>query len=199
MKLIAVTQRVELNRSERRDALDQAWVRFLGSLDYAPILIPNQPSVARHLWQRTFCEGLLLTGGNDLADFGGDAPERDETEAMLLADARRQRCPVVGICRGMQLIQKEFGVSLRQVAGHVQPDQEIIINDRREMVNSYHQIGAFDTVSELSIWARAADGVVKAIRHVAEPIIGLMWHPERLSPFREQDLRLFRSHFGARS
>jgi gamma-glutamyl-gamma-aminobutyrate hydrolase PuuD len=43
----------------------------------------------------------------------------------------------------------------------------------------------------------AADGVVKAVRHSAHPITGIMWHPERIAPFAADDVALFRRVFGA--
>ena len=48
---------------------------------------------------------MVLTGGNDLAALGGDAPERDATENALLDAAESRRLPVIGVCRGMQVIQ----------------------------------------------------------------------------------------------
>lgn len=197
MKLIAVTQRVEVvpERRERRDVLDQTWVRFLGHCGCLPVAIPNEPCAAGHLWRSVRFDGILLTGGNDL---GGDAPERDETERALLVEARRGGAPVIGVCRGMQLIQSVFGIALQRTPGHVTPRQWIRLGEVRRAVNSYHNLGSFETVAELPAWAWSDDGVVKAVRHVSEPLLGIMWHPERLVPFRRGDLNLFRDHFGTR-
>jgi putative glutamine amidotransferase len=200
--LIAVTQRVDLTLrpngpAERRDALDQAWTRFLDEAGCRPLILPNHAPTALALLGALPAQGLLLTGGEDLASLGGEAPERDETETALLAAARRRRLPVIGVCRGMQLIQQAFGVTLSPVAGHVAPRQAISIDGAPAAVNSYHAWGARGSAGELAVWARAADGVVKAVRHVREPIVGVMWHPERLHPFAARDLDLFRQVFGA--
>jgi N5-(cytidine 5'-diphosphoramidyl)-L-glutamine hydrolase len=105
---------------------------------------------------------------------------------------------VIGVCRGMQLIQSVFGIPLQRTPGHVTPRQRIRLGGVRRAVNSYHNLGTFQTVADLPAWAWADDGVVKAVRHVSEPLLGIMWHPERLIPFRRGDLNLFRDHFGTR-
>ncbi len=81
MKLIAVSQRVDISASgERRDALDQRWFSFLSKCKLLPILIPNCLESAKSIVKLLQLGGVLLTGGNDLSSYGGDAPERDETE-----------------------------------------------------------------------------------------------------------------------
>jgi putative glutamine amidotransferase len=136
-----------------------------------------------------------LTGGNDLAECGGDAAERDAVEYALLDWAERRGLPVLGVCRGMQLIQRRFGVALRRVEGHVAERQVIRIDGELSAVNSYHHFAAFDSRPPLEVWAVADDGVVKAIRHAAQPITGIMWHPERCTPFSPADVALFRRVF----
>jgi putative glutamine amidotransferase len=198
MKSVGVTQRVEIvpGYGERRDCLDQAWTKFLISCDLLPVLLPNVAEAALALCEKSRVAGLLLTGGNDLAALGGDAPERDETENALLDFAERQSLPVLGVCRGMQVIQQRAGTPLHRVEGHVAQRQLIRINDAPAEVNSYHHFGAFESQPPLDVWAIADDGVVKAIRHSAKPMTGIMWHPERCSPFRAADVELFRQVFG---
>jgi putative glutamine amidotransferase len=62
-------------------------------------------------------------------------------------------------------------------------------------VNGYHRFAALDSRPPLEVWAAAADGVVKAIRHSASPITGIVWHPERKTPFATADVTLFRRVF----
>ena len=197
MKKIAVSQRVDIieSHNERRDALDQRWIDFLLQCGVLPTLVPNNIHIAKLLIDITNPEGILLTGGNTLAFYGGDAPERDETELFLLEHSIKNKIPVLGVCRGMQLIQHFFGVKLFKISNHIQDDQEITINHSRERVNSYHELGTTGSVSDLMVWAKADDGIVKAIKHLEHSITGIMWHPERFPVYREDDLNLFRTHF----
>lgn len=194
MMLIAVTQRVDVVAAyhERRDALDQRWTAFLGQCGAVPLLIPNEPAAARRLVSTLPVGGLLLTGGNDLCSLGGSSPERDATERALLDLALGRGMPVVGVCRGMQVIQDYWGVSLRRVEGHVTSAHQVTIDTADDTVNSYHHFAATDSVAELPVWARAADGVVEAVRHVEAPVVGMMWHPERFAEFRPRDIALCR-------
>jgi putative glutamine amidotransferase len=141
--------------------------------------------------------GIVLTGGNDLAAYGGDAPERDETETALLDLAERRELPVLGVCRGMQMIQHRAGIPLERVCGHVAHRQSISIDGRSVEVNSFHNFGATKVQPPLMTWAIADDGVIKAVKHAKCRMIGVMWHPERLDPFTADDVALFANFFGA--
>ncbi|MGP0076528.1 MAG: gamma-glutamyl-gamma-aminobutyrate hydrolase family protein [Bryobacteraceae bacterium] len=197
MKSVAVTQRVVVDppHGTRRDCLDQVWPKFLLRCGLLPIPIPNSVDAALELCENV--SGIVLTGGNDLAAYGGDAPERDETETALLDLAEQRDLPVLGVCRGMQFIQHRFGTRLEKVHGHVAPRQRISIDGRSVEVNSFHNFGATEVHPPLSCWAIADDGVIKAVRHRERPIVGMMWHPERMEPFSADDVALFSDFFEA--
>jgi putative glutamine amidotransferase len=199
MTTVAITQRVAVipEYGERRDCLDQAWPRFLRACGLLPLPLPNVAEVALEMFRRPDLAGLVLTGGNDLAAVGGNAPERDQTENALVDQAEARGLPVLAVCRGMQLIQHRHGIALSRVEGHVTRRQTIAIRGESAEVNSYHCFGARESRPPLDVWAVAADGVVKAIRHASRPITGIMWHPERSSPFAADDIALFRSVFEA--
>jgi putative glutamine amidotransferase len=197
VKIVAVTQRVAIvpEYGERRDCLDQAWARFIAACGLLPLPLPNVVDVALAMFRRADVAGLVLTGGNDLAALGGDAPERDATENALLEDAELRSLPVIGVCRGMQVIQQRHAVPLRRIQGHVMLRQTIEIEGQESEVNSYHNFGASESRPPLNAWAHARDGIIKAIRHSEKPVTGIMWHPERATPFAARDIALFRGVF----
>jgi N5-(cytidine 5'-diphosphoramidyl)-L-glutamine hydrolase len=195
MKTVAVSQRVVVDPpyGTRRDCLDQVWIKFLLGCGVIPIPIPNSVDAALMICETV--SGIVLTGGNDLTAYGGDAPDRDETETALLDLAERRDLPVLGVCRGMQMIQHRFGARLEKVHGHVTPRQRISIDGKSVEVNSYHNFGAMEVYPPLMTWAIAEDGVIKAVRHTGGRMIGVMWHPERLDPFAADDIALFSRFF----
>ena len=161
-----------------------------------PVPMPNHPQTAWALCKTASVEGIVLTGGDDLEAYGGSCPERDETEFALLDFAEQHAIPVLGVCRGMQVILHRFGVPLRPVEGHLTERQRILIEGSAVEVNSYHHLAAHETRPPLETWAVAEDGAIEATRHINGRILGIMWHPERMSPFASADLSLFRRTFG---
>jgi len=190
---VAVTQRVVLDpaHGERRDALDQRWAPFLAACGLLPVPVPNEPELAVALAGRAGAAGVLLTGGNDI----GTAPERDETERRLVAWAEARGLPVLGVCRGMQMLLSLAGVPLEPVGGHVGVRHAIRLGGEPVEVNSYHGLGARAVAGELEAWGVAGDGVVEAVRHRGRPTVGIMWHPEREAPFRGIDIDLVTTLF----
>lgn len=199
MTTIAVTQRVAIAASngERRDALDQQWARFLAACGCLALPLPNNRAVVEGLLVRVSVSGVLFTGGNTLAAYGGDAPERDALEAWLLDAVCERGWPALGVCRGMQVIQHRWGVPLARVTGHVTAEHRIERGGQPDRVNSYHDFGTLDTSPELTVVARADDAVVEAVRHTKHRVMGMMWHPERYPDFRPADIALVREWFQA--
>ena len=197
MNIVFVTQRVDIltDRNEVRDCLDQRWNDLLMHCGILPVVVPNDANVARTLLDKLSPSGLLLTGGNNLEIYGGDAPERDETERMLVDKFRDERKPILGVCRGMQLLQHIFGQQLEHIDGHVAQRIKITYRGVTRVINSYHTLGAYDNTTEFSVDARSSDNVIKAISHPTAPIVGIMWHPEREATFCEHDVQFMKEFF----
>ena len=100
-RLIALTQRVERIEAigERRDALSQEWAALAEACGFLPLPLPNRLTAVRQLLAAVRVDGIILTGGNDLASYGGDAPERDEAERFLIQYAIDRRTPLLEIGR----------------------------------------------------------------------------------------------------
>lgn len=192
MKWIGVTQRVETlkQRGERRDALDQAWMPLAVSCGFLPIVLPNHIETVQQYRAWNQIQGFLLTGGNDLTEYGGDAWERDQVERYLVEWAMEEELPFLGVCRGMQLLLCYFGTPLQRVFGHAGTEHRL---DNGRCVNSFHDWGAICCYPPLVAEAYGEDGVVEAVRHERySNLHGIMWHPERNQPFLQEDMMYIR-------
>ena len=153
-------------------------------------------------------DGLLLTGGTDIepkhygetsdTDLFPYEPVRDEFEFGLLDAVVHTPLPVLGICRGHQVINVHSGGSLNQhVPEHAAFDQtittrfhEVVFENGSELshlygpkceVNSFHH-QTVDRVGEgLEATAYAKDGAIEGLEHKDLPILSVQWHPEMLS------------------
>ncbi|WP_412542811.1 gamma-glutamyl-gamma-aminobutyrate hydrolase family protein [Longispora sp. K20-0274] len=175
-----------------------------------PVVLPPDPSPA--ILSRL--DGLVLAGGADVSPgrYGAEPhertvsrPDRDEGELALLAAAGD--LPVLGVCRGMQLMAVHAGGRLFQhlpdELGHTghQPEPGVFgahpatfapgslaesIFGLHGEVNSYHHQGVADPGS-LTATGWAADGVIEVLEDPdREFYLGVQWHPEEL-----RDGRLF--------
>lgn len=206
---VGLTQRVEVVSAygERRDCLDQNWTRLLGCLGLVPVPLGNAVVDVAGYVDALSLAGVVLTGGNDLAHAEGacnPAPERDRFEADLLGLCRQRRLPVLGVCRGMQLINHYFDGELRLLPGHAGTRHRIRC---RELpfaaagdsitVGSYHDHGipSDGLGSKLRPLAWAEDGSIEALADDSGLIHGIMWHPEREPGFADRDLRMLDAVF----
>ncbi len=157
------------------------------------------------------CDGLLLCGGGDLAPsrFGQEDrgsgppnPKRDAAELALTAAFLQAGKPILGICRGHQVVNVALGGTLRQDIGgelrpfHAHDDEE---DDRIHPVrskpgsllhrlygplfpvnSSHHQ--ALDVMGEglvPTLWSES--GLVEGAEHIRLPILCVQFHPERMT------------------
>lgn len=197
MKIVLYTQRVDIveGYGERRDCADQNIARFIKECGYLPIPVPNVMSIAAQIINELIPAGIIFTGGNSLVSYGGNAPERDETENRMLEIALQKDIPVYGICRGMQVILNYFGNELVSVANHVAVRHLIDGEQGMLSVNSYHNLGCKALKDPLKVLAMAQDGVIESIYHKDKKILATMWHPERENPFGESDKKRVRELF----
>jgi len=113
--------------------------------------------------------------------------------------------PVLGVCRGLELMNRYFDGSLSPVEEHVATTHDVTFADSVEKharkslfpdqmtVNSYHDYGITpaDIAQPLDVLGTAPDGSIECLCHPDEPLLGIMWHPERDTPSREIDRQVF--------
>ena len=184
------------------------------------VLLPPQP-VDDQIANRVLdgLDGLVITGGKDVdpARYGQaphpntDEPrhDRDAWEFTLLTAALQRRLPVLGICRGAQVLNVALGGTLHQhlpdVLGHSkhQAGNAVFSTSRVDVVpgtrlaeligessdeQCYHHQAIADLGEGLVVSARDEDGLIEAIELPGETfVLAVQWHPEE----RLSDLRLF--------
>lgn len=199
MEPVIYTQRVEIivDYGERRDCADQRIADFIFACGFLPIPVPNRKELAENIIERIHPQGILLTGGNSLEVYGGNAPERDAMDHALLALAVEKDIPLYGFCRGMQSILFYFGNDLENVKGHVAVRHLIQEGSESVEVNSYHNQACKKLKKNCGLYATAQteDGVIEAVYHERHPIAGTMWHPEREKNFSGKDIERVRKLF----
>lgn len=150
-------------------------------------------------------DGLVLTGGADIdpVRYGHDntasttEPERDEIEFILYETALADELPILGICRGFQLINVHAGGTLHQdVPAHARfdlspstPAHGLSITPRSILaelygdgraVNSLHHQTAEEVGRDLRVTAVADDGTPEAIELPGATVLAVQWHPEMM-------------------
>lgn len=208
--------------------MNQTYVRTLEQLGALPVMIPLHMTEAtlRGIFERL--DGLFLPGGEDIdpANYGAERhellgatdKERDRTELLLTRWAVEIGMPVLGVCRGAQMINVACGGSLYQDILSDRPDLakhdyfppsferyrishaiDIEADSRLahalgqiHEVNSMHHQGLDRIGYGLRVVARAEDGLPEAVEAPALPyVVGVQWHPEELAKTDQMSANLF--------
>lgn len=205
---------------ERHHALSSLYTTALVATGATPVLLP---SVAAHHAEEVIAriDGLLITGGGDIdpARYGAENtassdidPVRDEWELALVGAARRHGLPLLGVCRGLQVLNVALGGSLHQHVWdsddhhHLWSDDgtrlssghhDVVIDGRlaeiygkdARRVNSLHHQSIDRLGAGMEVVATAPDGRVEAAATTGRwAALGVQWHPERLDLSDEMPL-----------
>jgi len=213
-KRIGITQRVMKHPryNEMMDCLDINWAKLLISIDILPVPLSLAPACsAEAIWKILELDGLILSGGNTLVDYAGAtddtenlSPERDAYEHALLKAVLPTGKPVLGVCRGLQLINTYYNGELTKVKGHAGTKHRLVAENSSTAyqfpleVNSFHDcaVPRKKLGKELIPLAHDAEGNIEAFFHPKDKVLGIMWHPERENPPLPHDCELIKSHFG---
>lgn len=164
-------------------------------------------------------DGVVIGGGDDIAPtlYGGEVrlgvrldPDRDALETDVLRGAFERDLPILGICRGSQMLNVVLGGDLHQDAYDVYeskyyrtilPKKRVDLLDETLLarvtgeaclnVNALHSQAVYKLGEGLQIAARDDGGMIQAIERKSDPMaIGVQWHPEHLF-YRRAHRRLF--------
>jgi putative glutamine amidotransferase len=230
--LVALTTSLDLEAGSHRRPSVFLYTGYIAVLEYsglAPVLVTPAHDAASIASILDAVDGLVLSGGEDIdpSRYGESArveldsvlPARDEAELSAVTRALDRDIPVLGICRGAQLLNVALGGTLWQdlpsefdgAAGHSQtagwhrrthdvepaPGSRLfdIAGGRTLHINSFHHQAVREVAPALRVTGRATDGVIEAVESTEHGwVIGVQWHPERLEATTtddDHDRRLF--------
>lgn len=213
-KRVGITQLVVQNpiHNELMDCLDTNWAKFLLNLKILPVPLPLLPAeLAPSIWAELKLDGLILSGGNTLADYADInvdpatiSPDRDLYEFALLKEALSTSSPILGVCRGLQLINVYYDGRLEKIKGHAGSRHTLnfeVDNKQYEFqreVNSYHDFGVPRNGLGKKLIPLACDDLdnIEAFCHPGKKLLAIMWHPERDINPSKNDCKIIKEHFG---
>jgi len=230
--VIAVNSTVFVGR--QRDYVNRKYLQSITLNGGVPLILPvtQAPDViARYVG---LIDGLLLCGGDDvdpltygeepLAKLGHIDPERDAYEIALIKAVHAVHKPILGICRGLQIMNAGYGGTLYQDASYMATDQGILKHMQLQLpaygmhhvtitpdstlaryvqtdelaVNSFHHQMVKQVAPGFKVVAMAQDHVIEALESTDGGLqLGVQWHPEEMQPGNPAMVQLFKGFIAA--
>jgi putative glutamine amidotransferase len=236
--LVALTTTLDLNAGSHVRPSVFLYTGYIAALEYVgltPVLLTPAHSAQSVRAIIEAVDGLVLSGGEDVEPrwYGETArvpldsvlPARDEMEFAAVEAALGRGIPVLGICRGCQVLNVALGGTLWQdipteipnARSHaqgrdfhgrtheVQPEPGSclhgITGGQPLHINSFHHQAVRGVAPALRVTARAEDGIIEAVESAEHGwVLGVQWHPERFeasTPDEDHDRRLFAAYADA--
>ena len=209
-KNIAITQRLDevSDYGETRESLDINWGRFINNLSYIPCPLSSAINIHDFFEQNPF-HGVLFSGGNNLSSLKPSklSTSRDHFETKLISFCLSKKIPILGVCRGMQIIAQYFNGKIEPIDGHVKTHHNLVNNKASKWikelnaiktVNSFHDYSVSSVPQEFIVSSvdETTNGI-EAIEHKKLPVFCQMWHPERTVPFSIEESQLIKKFFNS--
>jgi len=216
-----------------RSTLVHDYIQAIQLAKGIPVILPPVPDPESIRGQIALIDGLLLSGGNDLSPYmyeedpaenlGITHHVRDLHEFLLVKFAHAMHIPILGICRGLQVLNVAFGGSLHQdiktelpyAFQHYQKSrpelgshkvhsvpgtklQGILGNDPI-LVNTFHHQAIKELAPNLTASAHANDGIIEGveIKDNDDFILGVQWHPELMHQKCKSSMKIFHAFIEA--
>lgn len=229
-KIIGITANADYTANgtssgQRRHVLNAAYAEAVAAAGAVPLILVRTDDEETARRQISLLDGIVLSGGGDVAPvwFGeephanlGDVDDlRDAYEIELVKQAKLQNKPLLGICRGMQVMNVALGGTLyqdlsligpdclqhRQSADRDRPSHSIRVAENTWLrgvlgggarVNSFHHQAIKAVANDFIVNAVSPDGVIEGIEKTNAPfMLGVQWHPEHMIREDAKTLSLF--------
>lgn len=197
MKTCLMSMRITQNDTykEMRNSIAFAYVEFFEKLGYTIVLVPNGTTKLLEYFRHFDPSLVVLSGGDDIDD--KDKQSRFATEAAMVEEALKRNVPIIGICRGLQMIAKQlYDAPLKRIDAHVAKPHTLqspyrFLDGHR--TNSFHNFGIFTDSLPKSVQIVATkDDIVEAFYDKEKGVLALQWHPERQNePFDVELVEMF--------
>ena len=184
--IIFISSNVKKHFNTYVDFLDYNWIKYFEKKNYNFHIIPNSKKNFLKISKKIKPNLIILAGGNDLFRNNKYVKNRLKVEKDLINYGISKKIPILGVCRGMQLINHFFKGKISKVKGHMRKKNRVIFKQKIFSkkyidITSYHNYGIKkkDMASKFDALATDKNENIEMFKHKKLNILGVMWHPER--------------------
>lgn len=212
---------ISANRKDGQTCLAETYIQSVIQAGGAPVVIPATTDLRVLTAVVQDLDGILMSGGGDINPlFVGEEPLpalqdvdtlRDRYDLLLIRLASNRQIPLMGICRGHQMLNAVFGGTLYQDI-YSQADTDVIKHSQKMAreeashtvhledgcviaVNSFHHQAVKDVAPEFVQTAVAPDGINEGMRHPEKSVFSVQWHPEAMAIHGDEEAQALFNHF----